>query len=129
MVRSMTQGGTTGFHPKNTGVLETGSHEMGHLLERALIEQSGSEDTYSKLDQWRKCTQAKSVVSDACKRAKKTEEGRGLINSQLKAQVSGYATADASECLAECVADYIANGEKASILSREVWKILKERLG
>lgn len=130
---AMVQGNTTGFHPKNTGVLEAGSHEMGHLLERTLIEmQNLSDDALSRLSKiqaWNKSEQAKSIISSACKTAKKTDEGKGLVNGQLKAQVSGYATKNDSECLAECVADYIANGENASILSKEVWKLLKERLG
>lgn len=130
---SMVQGNATGFHPKNTGVLETGSHEMGHLLEKTLIEMKNpGTDAMTRLfkaESWSKCTEAKAVISDACKAAKKTAEGKGLLNGRLKSQVSGYATKNDSECLAECVADYIANGENASILSKEVWKILKERLG
>lgn len=130
---TMVQGGTTGFHPANTGVLEVGSHEMGHLLERALIEQSHSGEgalaQLARAQAWNKCTEATSIISEACKLAKQTEEGKGFLNSQLKAMVSGYATKNNSECLAECVADYVANGENASILSKEVWKILKGKLG
>jgi hypothetical protein len=130
---SMIQGDTTGFHPKNTGVLETGSHEMGHLLERTLIEMSnpGTDaiSQYQKINDWNRCTEASKIISKACKNVKKTDAGKGYINSQLKAQVSGYATKNNSECLAECVADYVANGENAAPLSIEVWQMLKERLG
>lgn len=126
----MVQGNTTGFHPKNTGVLETGSHEMGHLLERTLIEQSVNDGKYPfGAFAWNDCTESKAIISQACKTVKKTPEGKGLRNVQLKSQVSGYATKNDSECLAECVADYVANGDGASILSKEVWKMLKERLG
>ena len=53
----MVQGNTTGFHPKNTGVLETGSHEMGHLLERTLIEQSVNDGKYPfGAFAWNDCT-------------------------------------------------------------------------
>ncbi len=133
VAKTMVQGITTGFHPANTGVLETSSHEMGHLLERALIEMShpgvGALDQLYRAQAWSKCTEATNIISEACKMAKKTAEGKGLVNSQLKAMVSGYATKNNSECLAECVADYVANGENASILSKEVWKILKGKLG
>lgn len=126
----MVQGNTTGFHPKNTGVLETGSHEMGHLLERTLIEQSVNDGKYPfGAFAWNDCTESKAIISQACKTVKKTPEGKGLRNAQLKSQVSGYATKNDSECLAECVADYVANSDGASILSKEVWKMLKERLG
>ena len=126
----MVQGDTTGFHPKNTGVLETGSHEMGHLLERTLIEKSVNDGKYPfGAFAWNDSTESKAIISQACKTVKKTPEGKGLRNAQLKSQVSGYATKNDSECLAECVADYVANGDGASILSKEVWKMLKERLG
>ena len=39
--------------------------------------------------------------------------------------VSGYATKNKSECFAECIADYVANGDNASILAKEVWKQTK----
>lgn len=121
---------TSGFHPKGNNVVSTASHEMGHLLERTLIEQRNidSSDLIGKLE-WRNCTQAKLVVSEACKAAKKTADGKGLRNSQLKKGVSGYATTDDSECLAEAVADYIINRDNASILSRMIWNILKRELG
>lgn len=121
---------TSGFHPKGNNVVSTASHEMGHLLERTLIEQrnTDSSDLIGKLE-WRNCTQAKLVVSEACKAAKKTTDGRGLRNSQLKKGVSGYAATDDSECLAEAVADYIINRDKASVLSRMIWNILKMELG
>ncbi|RGM21693.1 hypothetical protein DXC23_01080 [Eubacterium sp. OM08-24] len=126
----MVQGDTTGFHPKNTGVLETGSHEMGHLLERTLIEKSVNDGKYPfGAFAWNDSTESKAIISQACKTVKKTPEGKGFRNAQLKSQVSGYATKNDSECLAECVADYVANGDGASILSKEVWKMLKERLG
>lgn len=123
----------TGFHPHNMGVQGVGSHEMGHILEKALIEQSNPDDgsvisRIARAESWKKCTEAKNVISEACKAAKQTAEGKGLLNDQLRAQVSRYATADYSECMAECVADYMTNRESASLLSREVWKILKRRL-
>lgn len=126
---SMIMGETTGFHPKNTGVVETGSHEMGHILELALIKKQGYEYKFQETIAWNECKKAKEIISEACKSAKKTAEGKGLRNAQLKAAVSGYAQKDDSECLAEAVADYVANGENASILSKEVWKILKKKLG
>lgn len=132
----MIQGNTTGFHPKNNDLLTTGSHEMGHLLERTLIEKSMHSGKYTfGVIEWNKCGEAKRVVSEASKNAKKSPEGKNpstgkaYRNFELTAQVSGYAMQNSSECLAECVADYVANGENASILSKEVWKILKRELG
>lgn len=126
-LKDMIMGPQTGFHPKNTGIAEIGAHEMGHLLERTLIEKNSL--GLSGVTAWTDCTYAKKVVSEACREAKKTEAGKGLLNAGLKKQVSGYSLKDDSECLAEAVADYAANGEDASILSKEIWKILKRELG
>lgn len=123
----MIMGPETGFHPKNTGIPEVGAHEMGHLLERALIERESP--GASGVTAWNKCTYAKAVVREACKQVKETPEGKGMLFSGLKKQVSGYSLTNDSECMAEAVADYVANGENASMLSKEIWKILKRELG
>lgn len=118
---------TTGFHPKGNNLFSTGSHEAGHILEVALnLKANGG---YKDVDAWVKCTYAQQVVSEASKIAKKTPEGKGKKIADLTGEVSKYATANKSEALAECVADYVINGENASILSKEVWKILKRELG
>lgn len=122
-LQCMIQGNTTGFHPKNTGIVETGSHEMGHILERALIDKNGG-----NVSDWNNCTYAKKIVQEACKSAKKTAAGKGKLVAQLEEEISEYATRNKSECLAEAVADFIANGKNASVLSREIWKILKREL-
>jgi SPP1 gp7 family putative phage head morphogenesis protein len=135
-INAMLIGSANGKFPKNSSILTAGSHEAGHLLERALIEHGdysmysgGYAETLMKGDDWDKFTYSKKVISEACKAAKKTPSGKGITNPRLKRQVSEYATQNDSECLAECVQDYVANGDKATVLSKEVWKILKERLG
>lgn len=123
-LQCMIMGNTTGFHPKNTGIVEIGSHEMGHILELALINKHNG-----GVLAWSECTEAKKIVSEACKLAKKLLEGKGKINATLKREISGYAMQNASECMAEGVADYIANKNNASVLSRMIWNLLKGELG
>ena len=123
-LQSMIMGNTTGFHPKNTGIVEIGSHEMGHILELALINNHNG-----GVFAWSECTEAKKIVSEACKLAKKLPEGKGKVNATLKSEISGYAMQNASECMAEGVADYIANKNNASVLSRMIWNLLKGELG
>lgn len=120
---------STGFHPKGNNVISTGAHEAGHLLETALIEKRSPNADLTGLIEWTNCTQAKVVVSQACKNAKKLPDGKGLRNVELKGGISGYAKKDDSECLAEAVSDYILNGENAAPLSRCIWDILKNELG
>ena len=123
-LKCMIQGNTTGFHPKNTGIVEIGSHEMGHILELALINKHNG-----GVFAWSECTEAKKIVSEACKLAKKLPEGKGKVNATLKREISGYAMQNASECMAEAVADYVANKNNASVLSRMIWNLLKGELG
>ena len=123
-LQSMIMGNTTGFHPKNTGIVEIGSHEMGHILELALINKHNG-----GVFAWSECTEAKKIVSEACKLSKKLPEGKGKVNATLKREISGYAMQNASECMAEGVADYIANKNNASVLSRMIWNLLKGELG
>lgn len=106
---------------KNETLASHGSHETGHILEIALIRKNNAGPFA-----WSNCTCAKEVVSEACKTAKKMT---GKKYGELKGEISAYAKADASECMAEAVSDYLTNGENASLLSKEIWKILKKELG
>lgn len=117
----------TSFHPKGNNIFGSGCHEAGHLLEKALILKNSN--SMLGVIQWNDCTFAKSIVSDACKLAKKLPECKGMLNSQLKGAISGYAKTNASECLAEAVCDYSLNGDNASPLSKIIWDILKKELG
>ncbi len=114
-----------GWSPANCGNFQVGVHEMGHLLERTLIEKNyiGC-SIYEKAKAWNNCTEAKKIIAEACKNIKKSS-GREFTFQKIQAQVSEYALTNKSECLAECVADYMSNGKQAAPLSQEVWKILK----
>lgn len=125
--RSYQRNVASGFHPEGSAS-SIAVHEMGHLLERAMLEKAFP----TRLDRvlaWNKSKQATKVISEAARAAKKTAAGKCLTNEQLVAQVSRYATKNRSGALAECVADYRANGANAKPLSRGVWKILKRELG
>ena len=47
---------------------------------------------------------------------------------ELAAEISNYAQKDESETMAEAVKDYYCNGYSASLLSRQIVKLLKEEL-
>lgn len=122
-----------GFHPAGTTKDHIAVHEAGHVLESALIHKAiPGNDYWDRLDRsaaWNKGTIAGKVISEACRAAKRTPGGKGLKNDDLIRNVSGYATRNRSETLAECVADYAANGTSAKALSVAVWNILKRELG
>lgn len=126
---------SSGFHPEGTGKDSIAAHEAGHILERALIDKyilSNGSDYWTRLEAskaWNTSKLSGKVVSEACKDAKRTPAGKGMKNADLIRAVSGYATKNRSETLAECVADYSANGTRAKPLSVAVWNILKRELG
>lgn len=126
---------TAKYHPEGTTAAQITIHEGGHILERALIDKTISDpmggiwDRLAKARAWDKSTCATKVISEAARNAKKTPAGKGKNINSLISDVSGYATKNRSEALAECVADYVANKSKAKPLSQEVWKVLKRELG
>ena len=118
----------SGLHPKGNNCFGSGSHEAGHILEKALVDKNGGESILGRIS-WNDCTYAKAIVSDACKAAKKLPECKGMRNSELKGAISGYAKHDDSECLAEAVCDVCLNGEDAAPLAKIIWEMLKKELG
>ena len=123
----------SGYHPAGTSVKDIATHEAGHILERALIQKAfPGKDMFARLSQasaWNNSTMSTKVVHEAVSNQKKTPAGKGKLTSDFIKDVSRYATKNRSETLAECVADYSANGANAKPLSVAVWNILKRELG
>ena len=123
----------THWHPEGTTGAHISSHELGHLLESAMVFKNIRDASYygtvDRINAWNKHRFATKVVGEAAKAVKKTAAGKGLTNDQLVSQISRYASTNRSEAMAEAVADYRANGSRAKPLSQEIWKILKRELG
>jgi len=122
----------SGFHPAGTTYENIMDHEIAHVLAGRLYAKAyrpGSAEYYRALDGR---TLEKNIVSEACRNAKKAAKQAGiarrLTNDELIAQISRYATTNRSETIAEAVADYKANGERANLLSVEIHKILKREM-
>lgn len=119
----------SGYWIKGSSPASVGAHEASHLIERLLIEKSGKYATHSaRVEAWNKCTEAKAVVSQACKNIKKTLFGEGKKNAELLATISGYAGDNASEALADSFESIYIHGEKASPLAHEIKRLALETL-
>ncbi len=119
-------------HPRGSTIQQIPEHEFGHIMELALIQkdvQAGVLPKWAKGGAWNACTYASKVIHEAGLNVKHSAGGKGQTIDSLVRAVSSYAKHDRSEALAECVADYRANGANAKPLSVEVWKILKRELG
>lgn len=114
----------TRFHPSGTDVHSNGVHELGHAVEAWMIKKQAFNNVHA-LEDWSSCETAQNIVSRACRAAKKTPEGKGLKNFDLRNGISRYALESESETIAEAFADYFANGDKSTVLSKEIIKIMK----
>ena len=113
--------------PKNSSLQSIGCHETAHALEGLLIDlNTNYQYDWEKVIAWNECTEAKKIISQACKNIKKTEYGKGKKNAELIRSISGYASKNASETMAEAFADVYANNDNANPLSLEIKKLTVE---
>lgn len=137
LVKDIAEDVKFGHHPRNSTLFGAAAHEMGHILERAIIKKHKG-----GIDDWEDMTYSEKIVKEAVAVVQSIPEGklttkdykgnvsvRKIPAKQLKRRISAYADDKGSECLAEAVCDVITNGENAYILSKEIWKILKRELG
>lgn len=125
---SITRCTNNGWWPKNTTISSLGTHEAAHAIEFYLDMNSPSYSNFAeRMIAWRDCTEAKAIVSEACKAVKNTEHGKGMLNKQLIKEISEYATSNASEALAESYADVYINGTNASPLAQKIVELTTER--
>lgn len=114
---------------KNASPASIGAHECAHVVEWIMLQQNPSyQYGWQRVDAWNKCTEAKRLVSQACKNIKKTEYGKGKRNADLISSISRYAQETASETMAEAFADIYANGVNANPLSLEIERLTMEAL-
>ena len=112
---------------KNASPASIGAHESAHAVEWMMIQQNSAYVyNWEKITAWNNCTEAKKVVSQACKNVKKTAYGKGKKNAELIASISRYAQKTPSETMAEAFADVYANGKSANPLSLEIKRLTVE---
>lgn len=118
----------TGWFHKNSSIESLGVHEAAHSVEWVLVDKNPAYSfDFEKILAWNDCTEAKKIVSQACKNIKKTPFGKGKRNAELIETVSRYAKKNESETLAEAFADIAANGKNASPLSVEIKRLTLEQ--
>lgn len=104
----------SGFHPSRgnlSGTEAVAIHEMGHALTGHLAEKAGKDfDSISK---------------EIVKNAYKATGGKSGTKSWAK-KISGYASTNNAECIAEAVADWYCNGSKAHSHSKAIMAELKK---
>lgn len=120
---------STGWWPPNASISSVGAHEAGHAVEMVLIQNNPAyKYDFERAVAWNNCTEAKRIVSQACKNIKKTSYGKGKKKYNLIGAISRYAQSNDSETLAEAFADVHANGQNANPLSIEIKRLTDEQL-
>ena len=112
---------------QNASPASIGAHECAHAIEWMMIQKNPAyQYDWQRVDVWNKCTEAKQIVSQACKNIKKTPYGKGKRNFELINAISRYSNETASETMAEAFADVYANKENANPLSAEIKRLTAE---
>lgn len=110
-----------GWWPKNSSPASVAAHEMGHAVNWNLIAKNPAyEYDFERVLDWNDQTTAKEIVSEACKKTKKTEFGKGKKNAELRNSQSKYGATNPSEAIAEAFADLYANESNANQLSKAI---------
>ena len=120
LISALTAALQKNYYHKNMNALGAGAHEMGHIVGRWLFEKSNSTKELDVI----------AFVEKIIKEAYISFLRRGKFKrlAQLRKELSGNALKNYSECLADAISDYIINGNEASVLSLEIWQIIKEEL-
>ena len=122
LLATLMAGVRSGFYHKNMSPFSIGAHEAGHIVEDWLITKYGVGNVSSRIA-------PRQIVRKAYKRAIQTVQGVGKTIEQLRGEICTHARQESlSECLADAISDYLTNGERAALLSREIWHVLKEEL-
>lgn len=136
----------SGYHPVNSTPEDIIVHETAHALDFYIsAKKHGIEelviDDFSKYTQlynsWGNQTYAKEVVQKAVKKVNDNLKAKNLptkTEEELRKEISGYAASTKNgtimyaETFAEALVDYLCNGNNASLLSIEMYKIVQEDL-
>lgn len=110
-----------GFHPKNTTYEDLGNHELGHCVTFEIIKNKYTDKNLIIKD-WNDDITTKEIVQKAFNNLGISDK---MSQNILRNNISAYATRKWSETIGEAFSDYYRNGNKASILSREIIKIMR----
>ena len=110
-----------GFHPKNTTYKDLGNHELGHCVTYEIIKSKHSDENLI-IEDWNNDITTKEIVTKAFNNLGINDK---MSQNLLRSNISTYATSKWSETIGEAFSDYYKNGRNASILSREIVKVMK----
>lgn len=115
------------FHPKKFGPRLSGAHEMGHIVNFWLAKKEMGRLGYGG-------SNVESIAREITKQAANTVAGKDVSSNfaellKMRKAISGYAdmSYDYMETIAESFGDVVENREKANPLSKEIYRLVRER--
>ena len=116
------------FHPDKFGTRASGAHEMGHIVNFVITrKEKDGKMGYGGAN-------AEAIAREITKKAASTVAGKDVSTDfptlmKMRKEISGYAdmSYDYMETIAESFADVVENRDKAKPLSKEIYKLVKER--
>lgn len=118
-----------GYWIKGTTIESDMVHESAHVLEFVFLNRNVNyKNTLQKENAWNNCNEAEKIVLEAFNnlRAKGIIKGK-KINDLIK-DISGYASINNSEALAEAFSDCFINGNNAHEISKEIKRLVETKL-
>lgn len=110
------------LHPAGTIFDDNPTHEMGHVVEYAIIIKK-YQSPWQRTIAWNDCDVAELICKTAKKELEK-ETGRRLpAFDRIRLDLCRYALKTYSETMAEAFADYYSNKEKAKAISKKIVEV------
>lgn len=118
-----------GYWIKGTTIESDMVHEAAHVLEFVILNRNiNYKNTLQKENAWNNCNESGKIVLEAFNnlRAKGIIKGNRL--KELLNNISGYASKNNSEALAEAFSDCFINGNNAHEISKEIKRLVDIKL-
>lgn len=109
------------FHPQNSTYKHMGIHELGHCATFEIIKKKYS-NTNLMINDWNQSLTSKEIVQKAFNNLGINDK---ITQDILRKNISIYSKRNYSENIAEAFVDYYANKNSASVLSKEIIKVMK----
>lgn len=114
------------FHPASFGTRQSGAHEMGHIVNFWLAKKEKGRLGYGS-------SNVESIAREITKKAANKVAGHEVTDYsellKMRKAISGYAdmSYDYMETVAESFGDVVENRDKANPLSKEIYRLVRER--
>ena len=118
-----------GYWIKGTTIESDMVHEAAHVLEFVLLNRNVNyKNTLQKENAWEECNESGKIVLEAFNNLRANGIIKGKKLNDLIKDISGYASINNSEALAEAFSDCFINGNNAHEISKEIKRLVDAKL-